>query len=401
MENVNHQKTPEGPAESVHSTAQNGDQRIPLATIFTCELNPRAMSNADISGLAADIEQHGLLQPVTLNTTEDGGLEVVLGTRRLRAITKIRGEDGVLEPGEYQIVSWTDEQCLKNALAENEQREGISAYEAGSLLNYAMSEMDGMTDAKLAELTGLGDRGAINEYRDLARHFELLPTSWQSDLKKPMVCSSDDKAAITRTHFKHMRGRIENDAIPADVFALMEQAATERWSTAKFKEALDNLNPTPKAKKPKAALPSTPQVPVEAKVEAAEAPGQSPEVSDQPVEVPGQPTKVADEQAKAEDLPEEGRTQPPTPPAPPLNPQHDDAEPLPQTPTYARVLQHLTMALSACALLDRKIANQIQDIINLIPRGQVDVTPQDSDAVPASVSGDDSTEPEGKAGEAA
>jgi ParB family chromosome partitioning protein len=249
MKKVTHKKTPEGPAETVHSTAKNDDQPIPLDTIETCMLNPRALSDSDITSLATDIEKHGLLQPVTLNTMEDGRFEVVLGTRRLRAITKIRGTDGVLEPGEYQVVTWSDEQCLTNALAENEEREGISAFEAGDLLNHAMKEIDGMTDAKLSKLTRFGDRGAINELRDLATHFGRLPQSWQADLKMPMVCGSDDKPAISRTHFKHVRALVKLDPIPPALIALMQQAATERMSTAAFKEALDNLNPTPKAKK--------------------------------------------------------------------------------------------------------------------------------------------------------
>jgi hypothetical protein len=84
-----------------------------------------------------------------------------------------------------------------------------------------------------------------------------------------------------------------------------------------------------------------------------------------------------------------------------LNPQHDDPEPLPQKPTYRTVLLHLTRALSACALLDGGIANKIQDLIHLIPKGHVDATPLDSAGAPASVSGEGSTEPEDKEGEAA
>src|SRR5467141_4357378 len=87
-------------------------QDIPLNRIQESKTNPRrALDEAKLAELAANIRQHGVLQPVLVRPSpngEEGFFELVAGARRYRASKLARRET---IPATIRAL--TDTQCLE------------------------------------------------------------------------------------------------------------------------------------------------------------------------------------------------------------------------------------------------------------------------------------------------
>jgi hypothetical protein len=239
---------------------------IPLNQIRISDLNARKDSAPDIASLAKSIEEIGLINPVPLLKLADDCYEAINGSCRLAALVKIRGQEGILNPGEYGIVSWDEDSCIKASIAENTERSDLAPVEEGRhfdrlvALRAKRGEKLSETDLeKIARRT----RQHVNEVRQLAAKFHMLPKSWQDQLSRPANCrssdNSGDEGTLTITHWRHITAMIE-DQIPEAVLAVMERAVAEQWTSGRFKHELAKLNepavePTPGMPKVKDRVP--------------------------------------------------------------------------------------------------------------------------------------------------
>lgn len=220
---------------------------IELRNIEVWSNNPRKDYRGDVTTLATDMGSTGVLQPLTLRKRSDGKWDLIIGVRRYKGLLALRGEDGVLSKGEFQIVSWDDLKCLRATVSENRERCDLAPIEEGRFLNNLSDMMlnakEKVTDDLLAERTGI-ERQRVNDLRHLALKFDLLPESWKTQFAFPANCRLSDKndkdVTLTPTHWKHVRGKI-GDTIPPEVYDVMEKAAAEGWTSAKFKKMLDGL----------------------------------------------------------------------------------------------------------------------------------------------------------------
>ena len=220
--------------------------RIAVKDIKVSELNPRFGAQLETDALEKSLKKHGLLQPITLRPAQGGGYEVVIGSRRFRALSEERGADGYLEADEFTLVDWPDDIVIRASVAENEQRERLTVVDAGRFLNRLAARDSSLTDEKLASLTGLANRARINDMRALAERLHFLPEEWQKQLQVPENYRPGDKAMITITHFKHARVHIADDgSIPPKVRDLMVSAATKHWSASQLKDELEGLKADP------------------------------------------------------------------------------------------------------------------------------------------------------------
>ena len=228
-------------------TAESGVSSILLSKIQISDLNPRSKYEGDVTSLVNDIVVQGVLQPIKLRA-KGTGYELIFGGRRFKALKEIRGAEGALNEGEYTLVDWDDEKCLRAAVSENKERADLSPYEearfySGIFFQFGNISGDKVTDELLAEKTG-EDRGRINELRSLAERFDTLPKSWQEQLRLSPNCRQSDKEVvqpiITPTHWKHVRAQVK-DAIPGDLVVVMEMCVKEGWTSAKFKENVEAL----------------------------------------------------------------------------------------------------------------------------------------------------------------
>lgn len=228
--------------------AEKAPDKIPLSKIQLSELNPRSQSAVQVDSLSSDIAKQGLLQPITLRGKSSGVYEVVIGSRRLRAILAERGPDGVLNAGEFTIIDWNDDKCIQAAISENNERTDLSPLEEAryikTLARLLAEKGVTVTDELLEQKTGM-DRPRINDLRQLADSIDSLTEKWRDQLGRPANRRSsdnspDDVTTITLTHWKHIRALVKG---PVDkrLARLMDRAASEKWSCARFKDEVDSF----------------------------------------------------------------------------------------------------------------------------------------------------------------
>jgi ParB family chromosome partitioning protein len=98
---------------------------IPVERIARNPHQPRNhFDDAETAELAASIELHGLLQPIVVRATADGGYELIAGERRLRA-ARIAGLTHI----PAVVRDSADGEQLELALVENLQRQDLNAIE--------------------------------------------------------------------------------------------------------------------------------------------------------------------------------------------------------------------------------------------------------------------------------
>jgi len=98
---------------------------IPLDRIARNPHQPRnRFDEAETAELAASIELHGVLQPIVVRATADGGYELIAGERRLRA-ARIAGLTHI----PAVVRESADGEQLELALVENLQRQDLNAIE--------------------------------------------------------------------------------------------------------------------------------------------------------------------------------------------------------------------------------------------------------------------------------
>src|SRR5258707_10149706 len=133
-------------------------QEIPLRNIQESKTNPRrTLDEAKLAELAANIRQHGVLQPVLVRPSpngEDGFYELVAGARRYRA-SKLAGRETI----PATIRELTDTACLELQLIENLQRADV--HELDEARGYAalmQLQPDTYTVETLAEKVGRSEK---------------------------------------------------------------------------------------------------------------------------------------------------------------------------------------------------------------------------------------------------
>ena len=133
-------------------------QDIPLNRIQESKTNPRrTLDESKLAELAANIRQHGVLQPVLVRPSpngEDGFYELVAGARRYRA-SKLAGRETI----PATIRELTDTACLELQLIENLQRADV--HELDEARGYAalmQLQPDTYTVETLAEKVGRSEK---------------------------------------------------------------------------------------------------------------------------------------------------------------------------------------------------------------------------------------------------
>ncbi|MBI5222649.1 MAG: ParB/RepB/Spo0J family partition protein [Candidatus Magasanikbacteria bacterium] len=122
---------------------------IPLSEITPNPEQPRRnFSHNELEDLVASIKKHGILQPITVSEKADGGYELIVGERRLRA-TQIAG----LATIPAIVRSATQQEKLELALIENIQRQDLNPIEEAFAYKRLIEEF-GLTHQEVAEQVG-------------------------------------------------------------------------------------------------------------------------------------------------------------------------------------------------------------------------------------------------------
>ncbi len=98
---------------------------IPIKSIAVNPFQPRtSFDEESLNELVMSVEEHGIIQPITVRRAADNSYQLITGERRLRAATKA----GLKRIPAY-VREAGDESMLELALVENIQREDLDAIE--------------------------------------------------------------------------------------------------------------------------------------------------------------------------------------------------------------------------------------------------------------------------------
>lgn len=150
------------PASSASREQVNAVQHIPIADIEANPNQPRREFDVDgLRQLAASIEAHGIIQPITLRKVRASKFQIISGERRFRAAQQA----GLAELPAY-IREADDQSLLEMALVENIQRQDLNPLEVGMSFRHLMEECD-LTQESLAKRVGMGRSSVANFLRML------------------------------------------------------------------------------------------------------------------------------------------------------------------------------------------------------------------------------------------
>lgn len=150
------------PTASASRERVNAVQHIAIADIEANPNQPRREFDVDgLRQLAASIEAHGIIQPITLRKVRASKFQIISGERRFRAAQQA----GLTELPAY-IREADDQSLLEMALVENIQRQDLNPLEVGMSFRHLMEECD-LTQESLAKRVGMGRSSVANFLRML------------------------------------------------------------------------------------------------------------------------------------------------------------------------------------------------------------------------------------------
>ena len=133
---------------------------VPVEKLSPNPNQPRAIFQPQaLEELARSIAAHGILQPLSVRRTENGGFQLVSGERRLRA-AKLAGLDKV----PCIVVNVDSQQSSLLALVENLQRRDLDFLEEALALSQLVSTYR-LTQEEIAGRLGLSQSAVANKLR--------------------------------------------------------------------------------------------------------------------------------------------------------------------------------------------------------------------------------------------
>jgi len=161
--------------------------QIPLSKIIANSHQPRKnFEEKSLIDLANSIKEHGVLQPVVVVESKDGGYELVAGERRTRA-SKMAG----LTTIPAIVKKMKEQQKLEVALIENIQREDLNPIEEAFSYKRLIEEF-GLTQEEVSQKVGKSRSAIANSIRLLE-----LPDQIQIALVSKKINSGQARALLS------------------------------------------------------------------------------------------------------------------------------------------------------------------------------------------------------------
>ena len=169
---------------------------IPLKSISVNPFQPRtSFDEESLSELVMSVEEHGIIQPITVRRAEDNSYQLITGERRLRAASKA----GLKRIPAY-VREAGDESMLELALVENIQREDLDAIEVAISYQRLIEEFS---------LTQEGLGGRVGKKRaTIANYLRLLnlPVEVQTAIREKKLSMGHAKALLG---FEDKQGQLD------------------------------------------------------------------------------------------------------------------------------------------------------------------------------------------------
>jgi ParB family chromosome partitioning protein len=222
----------------------SGFLEVPVNSIAPNPKQPRThFDDEALAGLAASIREVGILQPLVVRRTVEGGYELIAGERRLRAA---RAAGLPVVP--VVLRDSGDDALLRDALIENIHREDLNPIEQAEAFKALLGDL-GLKQEELADRVGVSRSHIANTIRLLA-----LPLEVQQLL-------TDDK--ITAGHARALLSLGDGDAMSSLALRIAAQDLSVRQTeeaVRRFVEAPTAVRPAAKGTEEPAEDPSLAEV---------------------------------------------------------------------------------------------------------------------------------------------
>ena len=170
--------------ELIHSASVVSE--IPLKSISTNPFQPRtSMDEEALNELVMSVEEHGIIQPITVRRAADSTYQLITGERRLKAAEKA----GLKRIPAY-VREAGDDRMLELALVENIQREDLDAIEVAISYQRLIEEFK-LTQEGLGERVGK-KRATITNYLRLLN----LPVEIQTAIREKKITMGHARALL-------------------------------------------------------------------------------------------------------------------------------------------------------------------------------------------------------------
>lgn len=167
-EEVENKKDDNASVNNDNIKSNGGILEIPIGDIHPNPNQPRKnFDQAALEELSQSIKNHGVIQPLVVNKTDDGYM-IIAGERRWRA-SKLAG----LETLPCVVKNYTEKQIKEIALIENLQREDLNPVEAAKAIKLLMDEYN-LTQEIVADRIGKSRPNVANLLRILSLYPDVL-----------------------------------------------------------------------------------------------------------------------------------------------------------------------------------------------------------------------------------
>lgn len=166
---------------------ESGVQEVSLSLIKTNPFQPRKIFNEEaIEELSESIKSCGLIQPIIVEESLDGGYVIIAGERRFRA-SSLAG----LTTIPVIVKNFTEEEKLEIALVENIQREDLTPIEEAIAYKKLMDSMN-LNQEEVAKKVGKKRSTISNSIRLLN-----LPEDLQQNINTGELSAGHARALLT------------------------------------------------------------------------------------------------------------------------------------------------------------------------------------------------------------
>lgn len=164
----------------------SGINELEIQRIMPNRYQPRQVfDDTALSELSESIKVKGVIQPIIVRRSSDGGYELIAGERRWRA-AQMAGFAKI--PAIIKDAS--DREAMELALIENLQREGLNPIETAAAYQRLIKEFS-LTQEELAKRVGK-ERSTITNFLRLLN----LPTEVRGDISKGNISAGHAKALL-------------------------------------------------------------------------------------------------------------------------------------------------------------------------------------------------------------
>ena len=149
--------------DDVLKTETTGSLSLPISQVESCSSQPRKhFDEASLAELAASIQEHGIIQPLTVRKLASGYYQIIAGERRWRA-ARLAG----LSEVPVIVIEADDRKAAELAMIENLQREDLNPMEEAAGFQ-SLIETYHMTQEAAATRVGKSRSAVTNALRLLS-----------------------------------------------------------------------------------------------------------------------------------------------------------------------------------------------------------------------------------------